>query len=461
MGRLELTSEEFRKLCDEVATIAADVLARMDRREIQPKASGADMVRAFSEPWSGEGLGPAAVAQLRNVVELSRWQNGRFFGYVMGSAEPVGAAADLLASVINQNVTSWRSAPAATVIEQTVVGWLAEAIGFGKAHGSLTGGGSTANLMALAMAREAKLPANEPGARAGAVYASSEAHMSIGKSVALLGLGRRNLRNVPVDDRFRMNATELDRMMTDDARAGLPPVAVVASAGTVATGSIDPLEEIAAIARRHGAWFHIDGAYGALAALATPAKFHGLELADSISLDPHKWLYQALDCGCLLYRDAAVARTAFAHSGDYALSLLTGEVENFMFFEESLELSRRFRALRLWLSMRYHGREAFRAAIAEDLRLAQRLSDRIRREPRLELLVPVELSAVCFRVRREADANAFNEQLMKKVIARGRVYVSNATIHGQFALRACITNHRTTEADVDAVVEEVLAAAQP
>jgi aromatic-L-amino-acid/L-tryptophan decarboxylase len=230
----------------------------------------------------------------------------------------------------------------------------------------------------------------------------------------------------------------------------------------VNTGAIDDLEKIADIAKRHRVWFHVDGAYGALAAIAAPEKFKGLERADSLSLDPHKWLYQSLDCGCLLFRDAGAARAAFSHSGDYAKSLLQGELESFMFFDESLELSRRFRGLRLWLSMQYHGQDAFRAAIGEDLTLAQRLAQKIAGESSLELLAPVPLSAVCFRhknARDGADLNAWNEKLMKRVVQRGRVYLSNATLDGKFALRACITNHRTTAADVDAVVAEVLAAA--
>jgi glutamate/tyrosine decarboxylase-like PLP-dependent enzyme len=286
--------------------------------------------------------------------------------------------------------------------------------------------------------------------------------MSIGKSVGLLGIGRNHLRQIPVDGEFRMKLDELLRAVEADERKGVPPIAIVGTAGTVNTGAIDDLEGIAEIARRHRVWFHVDGAYGALAAIAAPEKFRGLEKADSLSLDPHKWLYQSVDCGCLLFRDAGAARAAFSHSGDYAKSLLQGEVESFMFFDESLELSRRFRGLRLWLSMRYHGREAFRAAIAEDLNLAQRLARKIASEPSLELLAPVALSAVCFRLKEApagGDLNAWNERIMKRVVERGRVYLSNATLDGKFALRACITNHRTTTADVDVVVDEVKHAA--
>jgi len=233
----------------------------------------------------------------------------------------------------------------------------------------------------------------------------------------------------------------------------------------VNTGAVDPLPQIAEIARRHNAWFHIDGAYGALAAMADRKKFDGLELANSISLDPHKWLYQPLDCGCLLYRSPDVAQKTFAHSGEYARSLSTDPVEGFAFFEESLELSRRFRALKLWLSLRYHGMAAFRQSIAKDLAHASRLASAIEKEPELELLASVELSAVCFRYRAtvgqsEDGLNSFNTALLKRIVARGRVYLSNAKIRDKFALRACIVNHRTKDADVDSVIPEVLAAAR-
>jgi aromatic-L-amino-acid decarboxylase len=458
MNPLEIDAAEFRRLAGEVASLAAEYLDSLAARPNFPPVTGDSVGQMFSTRLPEEGLRSSALAELRRVAEASRATGPRFFGYVLGSGEPVGALADLFASVLNQNVTAWRSGPAAVVIEQTVVGWLAEAIGCKGFGGSLTGGGSPANLMGLAMARESRLPANEHGARAGVVYASEQVHMSIGKAVALLGLGRQNLRLVGVDEKFRMRPEELDRAIAEDRRAGKTPLAVVGSAGTVNTGAIDPLREIAGIARRHQLWLHVDGAYGALAAVAAPEKFAGLELADSLSLDPHKWLYQPLDCGCLLYRDAAAARAAFAHTGDYARSLTADPVEGFAFFEESIELSRRFRALKLWLSLRYHGMKAFREAIASNLQQAQRLAGKIEEHRELELLAPVELSAVCFRCRAPGEVNGFNAAVLREVIRRGRVYISNATIRGEFALRACIVNHRTTDADVDAVIEEVLAA---
>ena len=321
-----------------------------------------------------------------------------------------------------------------------------------------------ANLMGLAMARESRAPANDSGTFGrGAVYASSQVHMSIPKAVALLGIGRRHLRLVPCDDDHRMRSDLLRKAIEEDRRAEIATIAIVGTAGSVATGAIDPLSELAVIAEETGAWFHIDGAYGALAAIARPDLFAGLSRADSISLDPHKWLYQPLDCGCLLYHNRAAARRAFSFTGDYAKALLDNPTENCAFFEETIELSRRFRALKLWLSLRYHGFAAFRAQIENDLALASHLEDRIAPSDQLELMAPVPLSAVCFRfVPKDRNLNGdrlddLNLRLMNRIQRRGRVYLSNATINGRFALRACIVNHRTTLADVDAVIDEVIA----
>lgn len=463
MHPLYVSNQEFRTLAARVVSIAADFYAQLECARAYPCTSGAQTAEAFDEPLPLEGLRSAALDALPRVVDMARAPTPRFFGYVLGSGEPVAALGDLLASVLNQNVTSWRSAPAAATMERQVVHWIAEAMGCAGLTGSLCGGGSAANLMALAMAREAKLPANDSGATPGMVYASSEVHMSIAKAVALLGLGRSNLRLIPTDANFRMRAAELERVITEDRAAGRALIAVVACAGTVNTGAIDPLEDIASICRKHGLWLHVDGAYGALGALVVAEKFRGLSRADSLSIDLHKWLYQPVDCGMLLFRDPAVARTAFAHTGEYARVLAADPVESFAFFEESLELSRRFRALKVWLSLRYHGLEAFRDAIRADLDHANHLADLVRGCPQLEILAPIELGAVCFRYRGAFGArnlNALNATILRRVVENGRVYLSNALIHDNFALRACFVNHRTQNSDVAEIVAEVLKAAR-
>lgn len=460
---LSVSDSEFRALAARMTELVADFYARLGEMRAYPRTSGPAATAAFEAPLPVLGLKAEALDALDQVVRLSRPPSPRFFGYVLGSGEPVAALGDLLASVLNQNVTAWRSAPAAVTIERVVVRWIAEAIGCPGFTGSLCGGGSSANLMALAMAREDRAPANDNGARPGTVYVSSETHMSIAKAVGLLGLGRNNMRVVPVDARLRMQVAELVRMIEEDRAAGRELIAVVASAGTVSTGAIDPLGEIASVCDRYGLWLHVDGAYGALAALACPEKFAGLERADSLSADLHKWLYQPTDCGLLLFRDAALARRTFAHTGEYARVLDAPDIEGFAFFEESFELSRRFRALKVWLSLRYHGLEAFREAIRADLRHAAELAERIRACPQLELRAPTDLSAVCFRYRGAnlaPDTDDLNMAILRRVIDNGRVYLSNASVRGQVALRACFVNHRTRAADVGEIVTEVLEAAR-
>ena len=457
---LDLSPDDFAALAARVDEEAVRYLRRLDSAPIRPSTTGTESLGLFAGPVPERGMGPAALDALAEVAQHSRNGNGRFFGYVMGSGEPVAALGDFFASVINQNATAWRSGPATAVIERTVIGWLADARGCEGFSGTLTSGGSLANLMGLAMAREAKAPANETGVTGGVVYASSEVHMSVGKAVALLGLGRDSLRLLPADADLRLDPGALREAVAADRAAGRTPIAVVASAGTIVTGSVDPIADIVEVAGAEDLWVHVDGAYGAPAAMVEPALFQGLGDVDSLSLDAHKWLYQPLDCSVLLYRDAAAARRTFSLTDDYAASLSADPVEGQVFFEETVELSRRVRALKLWLSLRYHGLEAFRASIAGNIRRARRLAALVDAEPNLERVAEVPLSAVCFRWSDgdTATLDETNASILDRVNRRGRVYLSNATVHGHFVLRACITNHRTTDADVDAVIEEVLAA---
>src|SRR5215831_9405303 len=253
----DMSPEAFRELTRRVVEIAASYLKDLPGRSISADGSGPEIEQVFRRKLPEQGLPEEALAGLRDAVRYSRAQNGRFFGYVLGSGEPAAAVADLLCSVLNQNVTAWRSSPAAVTIEHQVIGWIGQAVGCDAFAGTLTGGGSSANLMGLAMAREAKLAANKSGMRvtsSHAVYASTEAHMSIAKAVGLLGIGRENLRAIPVDRAFRMIPEELERFLRHDQSLGVTPVAVVATAGTVNTGAVDPLPEIAELAAQYGAW---------------------------------------------------------------------------------------------------------------------------------------------------------------------------------------------------------------
>jgi aromatic-L-amino-acid/L-tryptophan decarboxylase len=412
--------------------------------------------------------------ECRTIFDLSR-HNGhpRFFGYVASPSTPIGAYADLIASALNANITCWRSGPAGTELEQLVVRWLGSLIEYdAQANGLLTSGGSMANMIALLVASRRKLGAE--ASRKGLwnvgqpliVYASEEAHMSIAKAADILGLGRDQVHVVACDDRQRMRVDSLRENIESDLREGLRPCCVVASAGTVNTGVVDPLSEIAGVASEFDLWFHVDGAYGAPGVLDKRKQplFRGLALADSVSLDPHKWLYVPVDAGCLLFRDPNPVKATFStDEADYIKVHGHSDAEAFAYWDYGVELSRRFRALKVWLTLCYYGVRRIADAISNDISLAAYMGELVSAADDFELLAPVELSICCFRYvpgGRNTNLDQLNELIMSRVQTTGRAYLSNATVNGHFALRACITNFRTTRSDIELTLETIRDAAR-
>jgi aromatic-L-amino-acid decarboxylase len=294
------------------------------------------------------------------------------------------------------------------------------------------------------------------------IYVSAMAHVSMPKAAGLLGLGRASAHVLPVDDQFRMDVAALDTALTEDRKAGRLPICVVGTAGDVNTGAIDPLDAIADICARHKVWFHVDAAYGGFAALAPSvrSRFRGVARADSVALDPHKWLFAPLDAGCLLVRDPAALGRTFSASADYMNVVADSGMSDFAFWDYGPELSRRFRALKLWFALKVHGADAVAAAIEHNIALAGTLAASIDASDDFERLAPVPLSIVCFRyvpanlrkgaadeATRNARLDEVNRQLLIAIQRDGDAYLSNATIGGDFALRACLINHRTTEGD--------------
>jgi aromatic-L-amino-acid decarboxylase len=460
---LELASDELRALLVGAGALAEREMKAASEGRIFTEPPSAERLRRLlgdrpELPLDGEPLGDLLDA-CDAVLAAGRRTGPGFFGYVHSPPSPVGVAADLLVSAADQNVTAWRSAPAATEVERTAVRWLGALVGFsGDAVGTLLSGGSMANLTALLIALRAYA---EPDAdrRLLTAYASEEVHFSVAKAATVLGV---RLRRVAVDEGRRIDPGELREAIAEDRRAGLKPFCVVGTAGTVATGAVDPLAAIAAVTAQEGLWLHVDGAYGALAA-ADPASrplFAGMELADSLALDPHKWLYVPIDCGALLVRDQAASAKAFGgDAGDYVRVVADRQAESFAFWEHGLELSRRFRALKIWMTLRYYGSRRIAASIAEDIAVAGHLANLVDEDRELELLAGPGLSICCFRHvpagMSEAELDAHNERLLDALQRDGRVYLSNATVDGRLALRACITNFRTTRADAERTVELV------
>ena len=424
-------------------------------------------------PWQAEPMGRLS-EDLDALVALSRRNDSpRFWGYVGPPGTAPGAIADGLAATINQNLTAFRSAPGASLVEMQVIDWICEIVGLPRgAYGVLTSGGSMANLAGLAAARDAAVSFDlaRRGLRGAAgpplvLYASEEAHHSVAKAAAILGIGRDFVRAVPVDRRLRLDVAALRDAVTRARRARLKPFAVAASAGTVTTGAVDPLRQIWRLCRRESLWLHVDACYGGFAILAPSGRplLRALALADSIALDPHKWLYAPAGAGCVLYRRPETARRAFRADADYTRMFGVGRLEQHAFWDYGPELSRRFRALKIWLAFKYHGAGEFARAIEHDLANARLLAAKVRAARQLELLSAGDLGIVCFRYvppgprRPEAELEAINERLLVLLQRDGQVFVSNARVRGRFALRACILNYRTTAADLDRLVARVAA----
>jgi glutamate/tyrosine decarboxylase-like PLP-dependent enzyme len=479
---LDLSKDIWLEFAEHAQVFVKDYLERVSELPIFPQGPTERFVESLANNLPEQGSSVDEIMeQCRAILEASRHSgHPRFFGYVASSASPVGMIGDQLASALNQNLTAWRSSPAATDLERTVVRWLGSFVGFSDdAGGLLTSGGSMANLNALYIAHRTKLPsASSKGlwhaGKTMTVYASEQIHLSIPKAADVLGIGRDHVRLIKTDERLRLDTKDLREQIEHDIQNGFQPFALVASAGTVNTGAVDPLSEMAAIAREYDLWFHIDGAYGAPGAAVHRKRelFSGLELADSVSLDPHKWLYAPIDCGCLLLHDPQRARSAFSHGdADYIKIYEESDLEAFAFWDYGIELTRRFRALKVWMILQYYGASRIRDTISEDIDLAEYLAERIVTSEDFELLAPVELSICCFRYlpsnyrdavkaatrddreKLNVELDTINETLMNRVQRGGRAYLSSAVLNGRFALRVCIVNFRTTRADLDMTLE--------
>jgi aromatic-L-amino-acid decarboxylase len=422
-----------------------------------------DAVRALlAEPLPAAGMPlTRAIDDAMAVLDTSLAQSRpRYFGFVGGSGLEAGVLADALAESFDINMASWSAA--ATELERQAIGWLAGFIGYPAADGHFTSGGTVSNLSALAAARHRLLPeartAGVGGHRFG-IYCSAEAHASIVRAAELLGVGSDAVRPLPQRADRGVDPDAVAAAIDADRAAGVLPLAVVATAGTTRTGAIDPLDRLADVSAQRGVWLHVDGAYGAPAAATASAgpRFAGLERADSLTVDPHKWLYLPKACGALLVRDPAVLEATFGHDKSY----MPDEDELPNAVDRTLEYSRPFRALKLWLAFRVHGADTFRAAIERNLAHAQLLHGLVEAHPRLRARTgPPTLSVLPFQhVPRDpgADVDAHNTRVVRRLQRDGHVWVASAVVDGAVAIRPCFVNFRTADADVQALVDEVLA----
>jgi len=393
----------------------------------------------------------------------------RFWGWVIGTGTPLAMLADMLASGMNPQVAEFDDAPA--VVENQVIGWLVELLGMpAETHGLLVSGGSMANFVGLAVARNARAgyDVRDHGVQGAdtprlLVYASTETHSSVRKAVELLGLGNQALRRVPVGPDYTIDVAALRRAIAADRAAGYRPICVVGNAGTVNTGATDDLPALAALCRDEGLWLHVDGAFGALAALSPALRrlVRGIEQADSVAFDLHKWMYLPYEVGCTLVRDQAAHRGTFAVTPAYLAAFDRGiAAGGFPFAERGVQLSRGFRALKVWMSFKAHGIDAFARLVEQNVRQAAYLVDLITAHPRLELLAPAPLNVVCFRYTapgfQDTALNAINQEILLRVQESGLAVPSHTDLAGRFAIRVAITNHRSRREDFDLLAQAVV-----
>jgi glutamate/tyrosine decarboxylase-like PLP-dependent enzyme len=467
MHEFDLDADAVLRLGHQAAELAAEHRRHLLDRPVFGKVGEA--AAGFDEPLPEAGLPlDAVLAAVRERILPLAFGNShpRFFAFINATADPLGTVADYLASTMNSNC--WGGDHAAIHVEAQVLRWLAAILGLpGESEGILTSGGSMANFTALATARRALAPGVREDGFAGSeplvVYASDEVHNCVDKAVDLLGIGWKQLRKIPTDDGYRIRVDLLREAIAADRRAGRRPGVVVGNAGTVNTGAIDPLDELADLCAREGLWFHADGAYGAMAAISPRLKplFRGLERADSVAADPHKWLYVPYEAGATLVREPGRMAEAFARPAPYLVhdpeSPVRGPVS---FNERGPELSRGFKALKVWMGLKRHGASGYAAAVEHDLVMAQALADAVSAHGDFELLAPPVLSIVGFRYRPagrglgEDALDRLNRRIVNRLVASGAFFLAPTRLKGRTAMRVAIVNFRTRHEDVRALVEE-------
>jgi aromatic-L-amino-acid decarboxylase len=460
--------ESFRRDGHRLVDWIAEYLAHPERYAVLAQVEPGEAKRALPEepPSNPEPL----EAILRDVEEiivpgLTHWNHPGFFAYFSSSGSGPGILGELLSSAFNVNAMLWRSSPAATELEELVLDWLRQLIGLPPQFmGIINDGASISNLCGVAIAREALglrireegLP-GRPDLPRLRLYTSEHAHSSVEKAAMVAGLGQAGVRKIPVDDGFRMHPGTLEAAIEEDLRAGWKPFCVAATAGTTSTASVDPIPEIAEVCQQHDLWLHVDAAYAGVAGILPEERstLAGCERADSIVVNPHKWLFVPLDCSAFYCRHPRLARQAFSLVPEYLRTPEEERVTNFM--DYGVQLGRRFRALKLWMVLRTFGSEGLRQRLRAHIALARRFRDSIQADPDFELLAPVSFSVVCFRSRprdlpagQETDAylDTLNERLLDATNETGEVFLSHTRLSGKLTLRLAIGNVRTSEAHV-------------
>jgi len=447
---MDMSSEEFRRAGHEVVDWIADYLNGVGEYPVLSRVQPGEISDALPlhAPECGEPM-ERILEDFRKVIVpgITHWNHPRFFAYFGITGSAPGILGEMLSAALNVNGMLWRTSPAATELEQVTLAWLREWIGLPpEFFGIIYDTASVSSLHAIAAAREMADPeVRRRGVSGGLVlYTSEQSHSSIEKGAIALGIGQDNVRRVPVNDRFEMRADALAQLVQSDAAAGRKPFCVVGTTGTTSTTSVDPIPEIAGIARRYGMWLHVDAAYGGPAAIAPEYRdvLRGADRADSLVTNPHKWMLTPVDISVFYTRHPDVLRRAFSLVAEYLKT--PDRAVNLM--DYGVQLGRRFRALKLWFVMRYFGRERIAAIIREHCAFAGRFAERLQEDGRFEIVAPVRLSVVCFRLR---GADEPNRALLEAINAGGLAFLSHTVLNEQYVLRLAIGNARTTWQDIE------------
>ena len=460
-----MPSEEFRQYGHQLIDWIADFLANVGDLPASPRVRPGDVAGKLPKapPVKGEAMSEILADVDRVLMPgMTHWNHPRFFAYFTSSGSGPGILGELLAAAFNVNAMLWQACPSATEIEQVTLDWLRQMLGLPpEVWGVIHDGGSSSTLHAIAAAREqlAGLQFRERGLAGRAdvpplrVYTSEQGHSSIDKAAVALGLGLDSVRRVAVDEQYRMNSQALEEAIAEDRGAGRLPFCVVATVGSTSCTSVDPVRAISDICEREGLWLHVDAAHGGAAAVVSEVRhvLDGCDRADSVVVNPHKWLFVPLDLSVLYTRRPELLRRAFSLVPEYLRTAEADGVVNYM--DYGIPLGRRFRALKLWFALRYFGAEGIADRIREHVRLARQFTGWVDEDAEFERLAPVPLSTVCFRGRPEGmdDDEAlddFNEQLLRAVNRTGEAFLSHTKLSGRFTLRLVVSQLRTTEADV-------------
>ncbi len=483
----DLDPEEFRAVGHRAVDEIAAYFEELDDLPVFPGKTPQEVEEVFEEDLPETGQEPDAILDEwteKVLPNATHNTSPRYFGFVMGSGTMMGVLADALAAAVNMNAGGWKPAPAATEMERRTVRWLAELIGYdADCGGLLTSGGTMANVTGILAGLRATagydtktrgLQADDRSGRYTIYVADHEGHSSVYRVAELLGLGSDAVRPVPSHDDFTMDVDALERLLDEDEARGDVPFCVVAQVGSINVGAIDPLADVARVCEERDLWFHADGACGAVGAMLPEKRpqYRGLERADSITLDPHKWLYVPYECGCVLVRDQELLAGAFAMDAAYLEGTLPTEYEGLDYYELGPQMSRGFRALKVWMSLKQYGVEGYRRLLGRNVACVEHLDDLVRSAPDFEALHEPNLYIYSFRyapadLQRATDRSAetrdaiddylgpLNQRIADAIRERGDAFVMTSAIHDRTVLRLSICSHRTTVEDVDAVFEAI------